>query len=118
MENKELHSGMQVQAKESYEIEFKKPIKIIKGDELHLIKYSKDDPGWVFCRNEIDQEGWVPESAIIIIDEKHIAKHDYSAQELRVQKGEIVLIQNIEYTWAWVTNNKNEHGWVPIKILS
>lgn len=117
MENKELLSGMQVQAKESYEIEFKDPIKITQGEILKLLKYSEEDPGWVYCSNEEGKEGWVPESSITTLNEKHIAKHDYFAQELQVKKGESLLIENIEYTWAWVKNDRGEHGWVPIKIL-
>lgn len=117
MENKKLHSGMRVQAKDSYEIEFSDPIKITKGCELRLIKYSKDSPGWVYCRNEVSQEGWVPESAITALNDKKIAKHDYSAQELQVQKGEMLLIVNIEYNWVLVKNTTSNYGWVPKKIL-
>ena len=43
---------------------------------------------------------------------------DYNSRELEVQEGEIVSIMEVVSGWAWVLNEGNEKGWVPIGCLA
>ena len=51
MNKYQLSPGMNVETLDGYEIEFKNTLEIKTGDELTIIKYSDDDPGWVYCKN-------------------------------------------------------------------
>lgn len=117
MEQKKLVTGMKVHALDSYEIEFTNILSVKGGDKLQFIKYSDDEPGWVYCAGPNDQEGWMPLSSIIQGNNDNIAKNAYTSQELKVEKEEVLTIERIEYNWVWVKNTNNDYGWVPKKIL-
>ena len=92
MENEKLSIGMKIHSKYNYDIEFSDIITIKPGDVLQLLKYSKDEPGWVYCRNLEGQEGWVPESSFTEKNDINKTTEIYSSQELQVQKGDLIII--------------------------
>lgn len=74
---------------------------------------------WYFCDISGQQGGWVP-SEIIDIDENRVARarEDYTARELKVDEGEVVIGSRALGGWIWCENPVNtQSGWVPLACL-
>lgn len=117
MKDEQITVGIKVETLNKYIAEFENPIEIVPGDELKIIKYSPDEPGWVYCINNAGIEAWIPENCINKSVGKILANKRYNSKELEVEKGDLLLVLKIEYNWVLVKNNKDEQGWVPKKIL-
>lgn len=65
------------------------------------------------CNNR-KNEGWAPKQIIKIIGNEGIVLEDYSANEMRIRKGEIVYGEKELNGWIWGTNSiTKEAGWAP-----
>ncbi len=110
---------------ESYE----NPI-ILKKDERVVINLAikETDPewvNWVWCIADNGMTGWVPIQILNVYEtlsnERQIAVvlEDYSAYELPVNQGEIVVGSRCLNGWVWCRKeNSTKEGWVPIRCLS
>lgn len=109
---------------ESYE----DPIKLKKGEEVIIDLAIETDPewkGWVWCIAKNGRVGWVPTQILnvgkVLSDKQQIAtvSEDYSAYELSVAQGEVVIGSKCLNGWLWCRKeNSTEEGWVPIKCLN
>lgn len=110
---------------ESYE----NPI-ILKKDEKVVINLAikETDPewvNWVWCIADNGMTGWVPIQILNVYEtlpnERQIAivLEDYSAYELPVNQGEIVVGSRCLNGWLWCRKeNSTKEGWVPIRCLN
>lgn len=110
---------------ESYE----NPI-ILKKDERVVINLAikETDPewvNWVWCIADNGMTGWVSIQILNVYEtlsnERQIAVvlEDYSAYELPVNQGEIVVGSRCLNGWVWCRKeNSTKEGWVPIRCLS
>ena len=102
--------------------EYSNPITFAKGDSLvvgELYEGPEDWDDWFFCSAPGQESGWVPAQVIEIINgDMACAREDYTARELNVQKGDLLLGVRVLNGWAWCENPaSSESGWVPLTNL-
>lgn len=104
---------------ENYEVAYPNPIRLFVGDKVQVTKRetNPDWLGWVFCIDKNGVSGWVSETYLNIQGSTADVLRNYDATELSVKAGENVYCQKEEFGWAWVRNEQNLEGWVPIKNL-
>lgn len=110
---------------EKWEKSYPDPI-ILQKEDIVTIDFSIKDttPGWdnwVWCISANGQTGWVPAQILKIVnttteDQKEaLVLEDYSAIELTVEKGEILIGTNVLNGWVWCRRpNEAVEGWVPL----
>lgn len=109
---------------ESYE----SPIILKKGEKVVInLTVKETDPewkNWVWCITGNGVTGWVPIQLLnvceTLLNEQQVAtvSEDYSAYELSVNKGEVVIGLRRLNGWLWRRKeNSTEEGWVPIRCL-
>lgn len=99
----------------------KDPIQIKKNEELIIIKKSDpngDWPNWLLCKG-IGKEGWIPKQIISVKGAEGIASEDYTARELNISVGEILISKRELNGWIWGANEKKPEdlGWAPLNCL-
>ncbi|MEM9013126.1 MAG: SH3 domain-containing protein [Pseudomonadota bacterium] len=98
---------------------YEHPIELEKGEELWLSGKSDNWGGhtWVWARNTVGKEGWIPDDLVIGVAERTYARTHFSAKELTCRQGE--TLYGIEETHGWVLcrNTNNSVGWVPSRNL-
>jgi hypothetical protein len=102
--------------------EYPEPITFAKGTPLVVgEKYTGPEgwDNWLFCDTAGQKGGWVPAQLIEITDGKIArAREDYTARELNVQKGDLLIGSRAMNGWVWCMNPANsESGWVPLANL-
>lgn len=103
--------------------EYPDPITFVKGTPLVIgDKYegSEDWDNWHFCTIASHTGGWVPAQLIEWGDDIHhgISKADYTAKELDVNEGDILIATKALNGWVWCNRvSDNQSGWVPTNIL-
>ncbi len=101
--------------------EYPEPITFAKGAPLTVgEKYegpeSWDD--WLFCETPGQKGGWVPAQIIEIVNDKTRAREDYTARELNVREGDLLIGSRALNGWIWCSGiDSLEHGWVPLENL-
>ncbi|NKI35592.1 hypothetical protein HFP89_10490 [Wenzhouxiangella sp. XN79A] len=102
--------------------EYPEPITFDKGASL-VVGERYDGPegwdDWLFCEAKGQKGGWVPAQIIEIVSGTHArALEDYTARELDVRKGELLVGTRALNGWAWCTRTDcSESGWVPLANL-
>lgn len=103
--------------------EYLEPIHFSKGTLLNIgEKYqgSENWDNWYFCTVDNGLEGWVPTQIIEWIN-KHqgYAIADYTAKELNVDHGDLLLGEQQLNGWIWCSRlSDDQSGWVPLEVLS
>lgn len=102
--------------------EYPDPISFDKGAPLCIgEKYSGSEnwEDWYLCSTLGQKEGWVPRQVIERInDVSGIAKEAYTAKELDVDPGEVLLGSKELNGWIWCMRlSRSEEGWVPLKNI-
>lgn len=77
-----------------------------------------DYVGWLWCRSEAGQEGWVPESWLSRDGDAFRLIRDFDAIELTVAPGDVVKLHYSDSGFCWVTAPSGETGWVPDAVLA
>lgn len=97
-------------------LSFKKGTPLIVGEKSDGIE--KWD-SWYFCSTSEHTGGWVPQQIIAHLDEKNgVALEDYSATELNVDIGDVLLGAHVLNGWVWCLHPRdNLAGWVPLEHL-
>ncbi len=98
------------------------PIVLKSGDEVSVGERSQADgpwPNWVYCVSDRTQKaGWTPIQILQISGEIGIATTDYTAKEMTVEVGDLVLGDNELNGWLWcVRESDGQTGWVPQECL-
>lgn len=105
---------------EPHRSEYPFPITFDKGAPLHIgEKYtgSENWEEWYFCSTPGQKDGWVPGQVIERIDDASgIAKEAYTAKELDVDTGEVLMGFKELNGWIWCRRlSQSDEGWVPLK---
>ena len=102
--------------------EYLDPITFSKGTSLSVgERYQGPEnwKDWIFCNTSDQKGGWVPTQIIeMLTSQTGLALEDYTARELNVKKGDIVLGSQIMNGWVWCEDqNSVKSGWVPLENL-
>ena len=94
------------------------PIELVLGDCVEISKVSDDiSPwdNWIYCTCVRTQKrGWVPVQIIEVTDGVGTAKEVYTAKELTVKSGDVIIGERELNGWIWATLRLSEDcGWVP-----
>lgn len=104
-----------------YQACYPDPILLKKGEEVYYGKEDTQYPNWIFCKSIISKkEGWVPKqilSAPNDVSAKAIVLQNYSAHELTVSKGEVLVGLKQLNDWMYCKTITEEHGWIPSDYL-
>jgi len=93
------------------------PLQIRTGEKLKIGERKSKPKGWIWCINRKGLGGWVPEIYLVKNNDGVFAWYDYSARELIIKIGEILILGRKESGWAWCTNTSGQSGWVPQKCI-
>lgn len=104
--------------------EYPDPIRFRIGDVLSIGEKYEGPEGWedwYFCTTPGHAGGWVPRQVI----ERHAdgtgrALEDYSARELDVDEGDVLIGSRTLNGWLWchrLSQAPAEAGWVPLAHL-
>lgn len=102
--------------------EYPEPITIEKGAPLTVGEKYEGPEGWdnwLFCESPGQKGGWVPAQIIEIVNDKAArAREDYTARELNVRQGDLLLGSRTLNGWVWCKwSGSLESGWVPLSCL-
>lgn len=102
--------------------EYHQPITFAKGAPLAVGDRYEGPEGWenwLFCETPGQKGGWVPAQIIEIVDAKTArAREDYTARELNVREGDLLIGIRSLNGWVWCKRiNSLESGWVPLANL-
>lgn len=115
-----IEPGAQVQAIQAWKATYPDPLTLAAGECVQVGRGDDEWPGWIWCTDSDGKSGWAPESGLDIDESTHtaIARQDYTAQELSMEPGEHLVIEDVESGWAWVTNQVGQSGWVPLTHIT
>jgi hypothetical protein len=104
---------------ESWEAAYPDPIRLKRGDVVHLTDRRDvwDGHVWLWAKSSSGREGWIPDSLIDPDAATPVAAEDYDATELTCQIGDIVVAQRLTHGWAHCRQSDGRTGWVPQKNL-
>jgi hypothetical protein len=88
-----------------------------KGDCLRFERLPSQYQGWIWCRSDTGQTGWVPEAWVRIENDICFLLQDYDARELTVRPDDILTCILIESGWLLAVSDILETGWVPLECL-
>ena len=113
---------MKYQVIKMHRSEFPDPIVIFKGDRLIIgEKYEGPESwnDWYFCETPSQTTGWVPRQVIKwLCDNQGEAQQHYSAKEMDVDEGEVLIGIRSLNGWIWCQHPvSKEEGWVPAENL-
>jgi hypothetical protein len=102
--------------------EYPEPITFAEGAPLTVGEKYEGPEGWdnwLFCETPGQKAGWVPAQIIEIIDEEIArAREGYTARELNVREGDVLLGKRTLNGWVWCeSTDGSESGWVPLANL-
>lgn len=107
---------------------YENPITLKNGDRV-CIDLSVKEPdsewaNWVWCTSATYKTGWVPIQILKVLESNSdnlqtaIVTEDYSAHELTINKGDIVVGNTTINGWLWCRKaNAAQYGWVPIRNI-
>ena len=113
---------MKYQVIKMHRSEFPDPIVIFKGDSLIIgEKYEGPESwdNWFFCETLSQTRGWVPGQIIKWLQgNEGEAQQNYSAKEMDIEEGDILIGINHLNGWIWCQHPvSEEEGWVPAENL-
>ncbi|PCE34009.1 SH3 domain-containing protein [Burkholderia ubonensis] len=102
--------------------EYPNPICVKKGDPFVIGEKYQGPEGWddwFFCTTPGQAGGWVPLQVIDRLpDGTGRALEDYTARELDVDTGEMLIGSRTLNGWVWCERlSRDEAGWVPLRNL-
>jgi hypothetical protein len=102
--------------------EYPEPITFVKGAPLSVGEKYEGPEGWdnwLFCETPGQKGGWVPAQIIEVINDKLArAREDYTARELDVLEGDLLVGTRTLNGWVWCERSDTlESGWVPLENL-
>ncbi|WP_232428084.1 SH3 domain-containing protein [Burkholderia ubonensis] len=102
--------------------DYPNPITLNKGDPLVIGEKYQGPEGWddwFFCTTPGQAGGWVPLQVIERLpDGTGRALEDYTARELDVDAGEMLIGARTLNGWVWCERlSHDDAGWVPLRNL-
>lgn len=117
-----MRSGgdMHVKVIESWEASYEDPIRLKRGEAVHLTgqREAWDGHVWLWARSASGLEGWIPDNLVDEGAEMPVAKQDYSAAELTCQTGDVLVAEETTHGWVRCRRADGRVGWVPQKNLA
>jgi len=103
----------------AYEVVYPNAIRVLKGAPILILREETNPEwaGWLWCRSEDGQEGWISKDFLEIKDSHATMNRDYDAREVAVQPDELVQVLKEEHGWVWVKKSDSSEGWIPIANL-
>lgn len=97
---------------------FPRPIAFQKGAILSVGRADSEYPDWIWVTTDDGNQGWAPKPFIkSTTNGQATALSDYTATELDTEIGEkLELIEQLN-GWAWVKNQRQQLGWIPINSI-
>lgn len=93
------------------------PITLEPGDLVTLGPADAEFPGWIWAISvRTGRSGWVPESLLEERGGEVRSREHYTARELAVSEGDILVVHKEILGFAWVERD-GEQGWVPARHL-
>ncbi len=105
--------GRKVRVRSEYTVEYSDPLRVARGEAVTVGREDDEFPGWKWCRASDNREGWVPVELLSNQGPEATLVQDYSAQELSVQPGEEVVVEDARHSWLLVRNRSGARGWIP-----
>ncbi|MDR3437856.1 SH3 domain-containing protein [Telmatospirillum sp.] len=102
---------------------YPEPISFAKGTLLSVGEKYEGPEGWdnwYFCTTLGQPGGWVPAQIINRTGDAHngIALEDYTARELEVNEGDLMIGLRSMNGWMWCSRLSDDcSGWVPLELL-
>lgn len=97
----------------AYEDAYRDPICGKRGDVFRLGHKNERDPEFIWATAADGRCGWVPQAFLRRDGDLGRLIRNYTAQELTVDEGEIVEIQDAIGGWLWVATADGYQGWIP-----
>jgi hypothetical protein len=95
-------------------VRYPDPVELAAGDQVTLGKQDSEYPGWIWGTSmPSGKSGWIPETYLAIDDDIGVARRGYTAREIAVEEGEIVLVLEELLGWCWVLRADGHQGWMP-----
>jgi uncharacterized protein YcsI (UPF0317 family) len=89
------------------------PITFAPGDVLRLGARDMEWPEFTWCTAPNGTSGWVHDSFYVRHGRTGVASLRYSAKELTVERGDVLMIQDERGGWSWCRNQQGAYGWIP-----
>jgi hypothetical protein len=96
--------GTRARAVKEWKIIYADPIVVKAGEVVRLGKRDTEWPGWVWCTSEAGKSGWAPEALIEAGGDTGRIRSDYSAVELALQPGDLLVLYRELSGWYWATD--------------
>lgn len=105
--------------KTEWKATYQDPIVLEQGQEVWLSGKSDHWDGhlWVWAINQFEKEGWIPDTLVRIVADKHFAKAAFSAMELTCAAGDEVRAIDETHGWILCAAKNGAEGWVPARNL-
>ena len=115
-----IEPGTQVQVTQEWKVTYPDPLILTVGEQIQVGRRDDEWPGWIWCTHANGKSGWALESRLKVDETIHTATvlQDYTAIELEIQPGEHLVIQQVESSWAWATNEAGQSGWAPLSHIA
>jgi len=103
----------------NHKSEFLVPFIASKGEIVEGEERETEFEGWLWCKNNSGNQGWVPKTYLEAASESGQFQflQDYNARELSVDAGQEVIVLDEESGWAWIRTTLGEEGWIPLENL-
>lgn len=87
------------------------------GDRLKWVERSTPYTGWIWCKANTGETGWVPKIWLEFDGDSCIVLKDYNSTELTISPGDSLQGIITESGWLYASNQGNEKGWVPLECV-
>ena len=101
-----------------HSVQYPVALKGSKGQRLQVGRRDDEWPEWFWCTAADGSAGWVPEALLELRGSEALLTRDYETTELAVSAGERVTIHEELAGWVWVTNEREQSGWIPARCLT
>ncbi len=103
----------------SYDVVYPNAIRVLRGTRLLILREETNPAweGWLWCRAEDGQEGWISKEYMDIEGSAATMNRDYDAKEVSVRASDSVEVIKVERGWSWVKKVDGSEGWIPSENL-
>lgn len=107
-----------MKATKAYVRSFQNPPKAREGEVVEFERFDEKNPAWFFGRDASRAEGYFPAAwfKFDAVGGTATALRDYNANELTVEAGDSVEVQE-EYGSWFLVKRRDETGWIPKECL-
>jgi uncharacterized protein YgiM (DUF1202 family) len=96
-----------------YRVQYGTPVQVAAGEKVSVGRADDEYPGWKWCKASNGREGWIPAELLSQEGGEAIVLQEYSSQELAVEPGEEVEVEDERRGWLLVRNARGQRGWIP-----